>query len=195
VQQVLFAAHISHIRSRYVSQLHALFEAHTTRLDMPADALPKSVRTSLPAIKLGYTPETKDDEKANESEVDLDDDDDQDKPRRRDVLDRGLADEYARWQRTRAAEARLAFDALLGENSFVEFWGRLAKMGGEGVGGGVPVEEEDEEGEEGEGGGGKVDMKALAKNVDVGEMEKVLKVSLVVWFFWYGILTLLFVIA
>jgi hypothetical protein len=38
-------------------------------------------------------------------------------------------------------------------------------------------------------------MKALAKNVDVGEMEKVLKVSLVVWFFGYGILTLLFVTA
>ncbi|KAG8695885.1 hypothetical protein FRC08_007499 [Ceratobasidium sp. 394] len=64
---------------------------------------------------------------------------------------------------------------MLGENSFVEFWGRLAKMGGEGVGGGVPAEEGDEDEDEGEGGGGKVDMKALAKNVDVSEMEKVLQ--------------------
>jgi hypothetical protein len=94
-------------------------------------------------------------------------------------LNRGLADEYARWQRGKVTEARLAFDALLGENSFVEFWGRLAKMGGEGVNGGVPVDEDDDENEEGEGGGGKVDMKALAKNVDVSEMEKVLKVSFV----------------
>jgi hypothetical protein len=31
--------------------------------------------------------------------------------------------------------------------------------------------------DEGEGGGGKVDMKALAKNVDLKEMERVLKVS------------------
>ena len=38
------------------------------------------------------------------------------------------------------------------------------------------VKAEDDEGEDGEGGGGKVDMKQLAKSVDVGEIEKVLKV-------------------
>ena len=54
----------------------------------------------------------------------------------------------------------------------------MAKIGGEGNGGGVPINEEDEEDEE-RGGGGNVDMKALAKNVDVSEMEKVLKVSTV----------------
>lgn len=140
---------------------------------MSAEALPKSVRRSLPAIKLGFSQEQ--DEKSNEDKDDTDDEDDPDKPSRRDTLDRGLAEEFARWQRARGVEARLAFDAMLGENSFVEFWGRLAKIGGEGVGGGVPAEEEEEE--EGEGGGGKVDMKALAKNVDVGEMEKVLQVS------------------
>ncbi|CUA74190.1 glu-rich pro-rich WW domain-containing protein [Rhizoctonia solani] len=102
-------------------------------------------------------------------------DDGDDAPKNRGRLNRGLADEYARWQRTKVTEARHAFDALLGENSFVEFWGRLAKIGGEGVEGGVPVDQDDEENEEGEGGGGKVDMKALAKNVDVSEMEKVLK--------------------
>ncbi|KAH7326818.1 hypothetical protein B0J17DRAFT_741198 [Rhizoctonia solani] len=148
-QRAKFAAHIEHLRARYISQLHALFEAHTTGLNMPAEALPKSVRGSLPAVKLGFVTD--------------------------DLEKEGLVDEYSRWQRTKVTEARLAFDALLGENSFVEFWGRLAKIGGEGVEGGVPVEEDDEENEEGEGGGGKVDMKALAKNVDVSEMEKVLK--------------------
>ncbi|KAF8595141.1 hypothetical protein BDV93DRAFT_611572, partial [Ceratobasidium sp. AG-I] len=170
-QRALFSNHINHIRSRYVSQLHALFEAHAPSLDMPAEELPKSVRRSLPAVKLGFARE--DDEKHDKDDKDETEDGEQE-PRRRRSIDPGLADEYARWQRTRAADARVAFDTLLGENPFVEFWGRLAKMGGEGVGGGVPIEEE-EENEEGEGGGGKVDMKALAKNVDVGEMEKVLK--------------------
>lgn len=175
-QRAIFATHIDHIRSRYLSQLHALFEANTTGLDIPPESLPKSVRHSLPAIKLGFAREQ--DERPDNGNDDTDDEDDPDKPSRRHSLDIGLADEFARWQRARGTEARLAFDAMLGENSFVEFWGRLAKIGGEGVGGGVPTEEDEED--EGEGGGGKVDMKALAKNVDVGEMEKVLQVSLIV---------------
>lgn len=175
-QRARFATHIDHLRTRYITQLHALFEAHSTGLNMPAEALPKSVRGSLPAVKLGFVsgePETQ----GPDDQCDEDDNDDEDVPTNRSRLNRGLADEYARWQRTKVTEARLAFDALLSENSFVEFWGRLAKMGGEGVGGGVPIDEDDEENEEGEGGGGKVDMKALAKNVDVSEMEKVLKVG------------------
>lgn len=40
---------------------------------------------------------------------------------------------YEKWQRERAIEARAAFDEMLKENSFVEFWGRLQKIGGEGV--------------------------------------------------------------
>ncbi|CCO33875.1 Transcription elongation regulator 1 AltName: Full=Formin-binding protein 28 [Rhizoctonia solani AG-1 IB] len=171
-QRAKFAAHVEHLRARYISQLHALFEAHMTGLNMPAEALPKSVRGSLPAVKLGFVTDDLDKEGPGEDE-DMADDEDNSKSQAR--LNRGLADEYARWQRGKVTEARLAFDALLGENSFVEFWGRLAKMGGEGVNGGVPVDEDDDENEEGEGGGGKVDMKALAKNVDVSEMEKVLK--------------------
>ncbi|KAG9093775.1 hypothetical protein FRC06_011378 [Ceratobasidium sp. 370] len=173
-QRAMFVAHIDHLRSRYLLQLHALFEAHSTGLDMPAEALPNSVRRGLPSVKLGFARD-QEDSKAVEGGDNTEDEDDEDKPSRGAVLDRGLADEYARWQRARGVEARLAFDAMLGENSFVEFWGRLAKMGGEGVGGGVPVEEDDEDEGEGEGGGGKVDMKALAKNVDVSEMEKVLQ--------------------
>ncbi|CAE6370728.1 unnamed protein product [Rhizoctonia solani] len=171
-QRAKFAAHVEHLRARYISQLHALFEAHMTGLNMPAEALPKSVRGSLPAVKLGFVTDDLEKEGPGDDQ-DMVDDEDTSKSRAR--LNQGLANEYARWQRGKVTEARLAFDALLGENSFVEFWGRLAKMGGEGVNGGVPIDEDDEENEEGEGGGGKVDMKALAKNVDVSEMEKVLK--------------------
>ena len=38
--------------------------------------------------------------------------------------------EFEKWQRERSHEARIAFDQMLGENSFVEFWGRLGKIGG-----------------------------------------------------------------
>ena len=86
-----------------------------------------------------------------------------------------LEHEYERWQRERTNDCRRAFDEMLGENAFVEFWGRLGKIGGEGVEGGVAADDTGED--EGEGGGGKVDMKALAKNVDLKEMERVLKVS------------------
>lgn len=86
-----------------------------------------------------------------------------------------LEREYDIWQRERTTEARQAFDEMLSENAFVEFWGRLGKIGGDGVDGGVAAEDLGED--EGEGGGGKVDMKALAKNVDLKEMERVLKAS------------------
>lgn len=64
---------------------------------------------------------------------------------------------------------------MLHENTFVEFWGRLGKIGGEGVEGGVKRDDDGDE-DEGEGGGGNVDMKKLAKCVDITEVEKVLKV-------------------
>jgi hypothetical protein len=64
---------------------------------------------------------------------------------------------------------------MMGENSFVEFWGRLSKMKEVTLGQGLQITSEDigEEDEE----GNKIDMKALAKTVDIGEMVKVLKVS------------------
>jgi hypothetical protein len=86
-----------------------------------------------------------------------------------------LEEEFDRWQRTRTTEARRTFDDMLLENSFIEFWGRLSKLGGEGVDGGVKRDDDGDE-DEGEGGGGNVDMKRLAKTVDITEMEKVLKV-------------------
>lgn len=86
-----------------------------------------------------------------------------------------LEGEFQRWQRDRTAQARRDFDEMMAENSFVEFWGRLGKIGGEGVDGGVKADEIGED--EGEAFGGKVDMKVLAKNIDVSDIEKVLRVS------------------
>ena len=86
-----------------------------------------------------------------------------------------VEDEYDKWQRDRTTSSRIAFDEMLGENAFVEFWGRLGKIGGEGVNSSVKIDGDDiGEGDDEE----KVDMKALAKNVDIREIEKVLKVRL-----------------
>ena len=92
-----------------------------------------------------------------------------------------LRHEFEKWQRERNHAARLAFDEMMKENSFVAFWGKLGKIGGEGVDGGVKRDEGGDE-DEGEGGGGKVDMKALAKNIGLEEIERVLKVSPILGF-------------
>ncbi|KAG6854796.1 hypothetical protein C0991_001223 [Blastosporella zonata] len=139
----LFHIHVEHLRSRHLKSLYALFEAHAPTLAIRFDELPL-------ASLLSTSPVVK-----------------------LGYGSRDLQQSFDKWQRERVSEFRNAFDEMLGENSFVEFWGRLGKIGGEGVDGGVKADDVD--GEDGEGGGGKVDMKALAKNVDVGEVEKVLK--------------------
>ncbi|KAF5388027.1 hypothetical protein D9615_000399 [Tricholomella constricta] len=142
-QLYLFHNHVEHLRSKHTKSLYALFEAHAPTLAVRFDELPLSSLLSAPPV------------------IKLGSD------------ARGLQQDFDKWQRERTQESRKAFDEMLSENSFVEFWGRLGKIGGEGVDGGVKAD--DAEGDEGEGGGGKVDMKVLAKNVDVADMEKVLK--------------------
>jgi hypothetical protein len=85
-----------------------------------------------------------------------------------------LEDEFRRWQRERYTEARRAFGEMLSENSFVEFWGRLSKMQDVTLEQGLQVASEDI-GEDDEP-ASKLNMKALAQTVDIGEMVKVLKV-------------------
>ena len=146
----LFHAHISRLRERQIINLRDLFEAHAQSLATAFDRLP------LDTI-LSSTPVTK-----------L-------------GYDIGLLEqEFDKWQRERTTAARVAFDEMMSENSFVEFWGRLSKIGGEGVNGGLRMDGEDI----GEGGDGdeRVDMKALAKTIDIKEMEKVLKVFPVYFF-------------
>ena len=132
------------LRSRYLNSLHALFGAHAPSLAASFPQLP------LESIEKSL-PATK---------LGFD--------------SRELEKEFDKWQRERTSDARKAFDEMLSENAFVEFWGRLGKIGGEGVDGGVAAEELGED--EGEGFGGKVDMKVLAKNVDLEDIINVLKV-------------------
>ncbi|KAF9462633.1 hypothetical protein BDZ94DRAFT_1298435 [Collybia nuda] len=139
----LFHTHVEHLRSKHINNLYSLFEAHATTLAKPFDSLPVSSLLSSVPVV--------------RLGLDIE----------------TLGYEFEKWQRSRTHKCRIAFDEMLTENSFVEFWGRLGKIGGEGVDGGVKADEMEED--EGEGGGGKVDMKALAKSVDVGEVEKVLK--------------------
>ncbi|KAF8897518.1 Hsp90 protein-domain-containing protein [Infundibulicybe gibba] len=139
----LFNDHLAHIRSKYMMNLHALLDTHAPSLATSFNELP------LPLLEASIP----------FAKLDLN-------------LER-LEQEFERWQRERTTGARKSFEEMLGENSFIDFWGRLGKIGGEGVEGGVKADDLGED--EGEGGGGKVDMKALAKSVDVHEIEKVLK--------------------
>ncbi|KAF8655281.1 hypothetical protein AX16_003180 [Volvariella volvacea WC 439] len=140
----LFHSHQSHLRTKHLNGLYALFEAHAPTLATSFSTLPvSSLLTSAPSSRLGY-------------DVGM------------------LENEFKKWNRERTQRARKEFDEMLSENLFVEFWGKLRKIGGEGVEGGVRADGDGDD-DEGVGGGGKVDMKALAKNVDVEEMEKVLK--------------------
>ncbi|PFH52710.1 hypothetical protein AMATHDRAFT_73847 [Amanita thiersii Skay4041] len=142
-QMKMFYSHVDHLREKHFKSLHTLFESHAPSLAIHFTELPVS---SL----LSALPITK---------------------LGYDVTQ--LEHEYEKWQRDRFHQSRKAFDEMLSENSFVEFWGRLSKIGGEGVDGGVKADDLGED--EGEGGGGKVDMKALARDVNINDIEKVLK--------------------
>jgi heat shock protein 90kDa beta len=143
----LFNTHVQQLRSKYLNGLHLLFQSHAPSLATSFTALP--LQSILTSLP------------SQKLGYDIDD----------------MEREFDLWQRERTSEARKAFNEMLHENMFVEFWGRLGKIGGEGVEGGVKRDEIDED--DGEGGGGNVDMKALARNVDLSDMEKVLKVRLV----------------
>ena len=132
------------LHEKHLSSLHALFGAHTSSLAASSSQLP------LESMERSL-PAAKLGLGTHE-----------------------LEKEFDKWQRERNSDARKAFDEMLTDNAFVEFWGRLGKMGGEGADGGVAAEDLGED--EGEGFGGKVDMKALAKNVDLEDIVKVLKV-------------------
>jgi hypothetical protein len=109
-----------------------------------------SVRASLPATKL----------KLSTSEIEA---------------------EFKKWQRERFTAARIDFDTLLSENLFLEFWGRVGKSkidvddGRKTAGMDVAIENDDLIGEENE--EETRDVREMAKVVDAGEVEHVLKVG------------------
>lgn len=140
----LFHEHVAHLRSKHLAALHSFFEEKSPTLD--------SQFTSLPVDELvTSSAATRLGYSINQFE-----------------------DEFNRWQRQRRADARLAFDEMLNENSFVEFWGRLSKMNDVKLDQGLQIGHEDLIGEEDES-ANKIDMKALAKTVDIDEMVKVLR--------------------
>ena len=142
-QQVhLFHAHVGQLRAKHLSNLHALFASHAPSLSTSFTELP--VSSLVTSLP------------ASKLGFDI----------------HALEDEYERWNRERTTEARKAFDEMLTENSFVEFWGRLGKIGGQGIDKTIKADDIGEDDEE------IVDMKALAKTVDLNEMVMVLKVSL-----------------
>ena len=103
MQVSLFHVHVQHLRAKHLSSLQALFEAHAPTLDASFESLP--LQSLLNAV-----------------------------PVTRLGLDvRTLEPEFEKWQRERTNQWRKAFDEMLAENSFVEFWGKLRKIGGEGV--------------------------------------------------------------
>lgn len=142
---------MSALRSKHLTALHTLFAAHAPALTTKFTDLPvTSIRTSLPAQKLR-----------------LDSDSD------------ALEAEFEGWSRARASQAERDFQEMLNENAFVEFWGRVRKMQESGEGGmKVEVGADDLAGEEdGDDDREKLDLKALAKSIDVQEIERVLKVG------------------
>lgn len=147
----IFHGHVGELRHKHIQSLHALFESHTPTLATTFSTLPVD---SL----LSSLPATK-----------------------LGFNERDAEHEFERWQRERNTEARRAFDDMMGENAFVEFWGRLGKIGGAGVDSSI---QNDDIGEEENEDGDRVDMKKLAKGIDVNEIVKVLKV----WVYCPGIL-------
>lgn len=140
-QRHLFHTHVSQLRAKHLTNLYALFSSYSPSLSTKF--------TELPVASLVTSlPVTK---------LGLD--------------VHHLEDEYERWMRQKSQEARRAFDEMLNENSFVEFWGRLGKIGGKGIDESIKGDDIGEDSEE-----GVVDMKALAKTVDLNEVVKVLKV-------------------
>lgn len=138
----LFHAHVGQLRAKHLGNLHALFASHAPALHTRFTDLPVASLVSA--------------QPAAKLGYDV----------------RALEDEYERWNRERVSTARREFDDMLAENAFVEFWGRLGKIGGQGVDKTIKVDDLEDEEEE------VVDMKALAKTVDLKEMVKVLKVRL-----------------
>jgi len=132
---------VGNLRTKHLNNLHGLFESHAPSL--------ATLFTSLPLDSIiSSLPSTK-----------------------LGFSEKELRDEYEKWQRARTASARKAFEDMMSENSFLEFWGRLDKIGGKGLDETIQNDDIGEEDDDNE----RVDMKKLAKAVDVSGIKSVLK--------------------
>jgi transcription elongation regulator 1 len=96
--------------------------------------------------------------------------------KRLDLSPSALEDRWNVWKRTQETSARASFDEMLGENSFVEFWGKMRKKTLDEQALAVKEEDEMEEGE-GMGDGGAADLTAMGRQIDLEEIKSVLRVS------------------
>lgn len=88
-----------------------------------------------------------------------------------------LEDRWKSWRRKKEHDARIEFDQMLHENSFVDFWSKMRKKTMDEKA--LEVQEQDEYDEgEGMGEGGAADLTLLAKQIDLGEIKAVLRVRL-----------------
>lgn len=94
--------------------------------------------------------------------------------KRLDLSPSALEDRWSAWKRTKETSARQAFDELLGENSFVEFWGKMRKKVLDAKALEIKEEDEMEEGE-GMGEGGSADLTAMGRQIDLEEIKSVLR--------------------
>jgi transcription elongation regulator 1 len=85
-----------------------------------------------------------------------------------------LEDRWRAWLAAQVSDARIQFDVMLGENSFVEFWGKMRKKEVDEAAAAVK-KDPDEEDEEEEAG---ADLTKLAQQIDLNEIKAVLRVGL-----------------
>lgn len=97
------------------------------------------------------------------------------------VLDASVAELeriYVEWQAAKFRNAVKEFKELLKESSFVGYWGRVKKGEEDATKDAEKVfkaeEDDDDETDEGVFGGGNKDLKQLAQQVNIDEMEKIL---------------------
>jgi transcription elongation regulator 1 len=85
-----------------------------------------------------------------------------------------LEEAYLSWQRRRRAQAQSDFLELMRESGFVDFWGRMRKEGEDKKTDRDLLEDPEDAAEEG---AADVDLKQMAKTVDLKEIHAVLKVG------------------
>ncbi|WVR07149.1 hypothetical protein IAU60_004190 [Kwoniella sp. DSM 27419] len=88
-----------------------------------------------------------------------------------------LEDRWKAWMRMRESSARAEFDQMLGENSFVDFWGKMRKKTLDEKA--LEVKQDDQfeeaEGLDLPGEEGATDITKLARQIDLGEIKSVLR--------------------
>lgn len=144
----LFEDHLNEVYDKRINALEKLFDSHSPSLQTKFEQVYSSISGNPIVTRLGMS-ETR------------------------------LNKLFDDWSRKRYLNARKDFEALLSESSFVDYWGKLKQEA-------ASKEEERTKGILGEGGEEDedgnvevaVDLKAMAAQIELGEIQAVLKVSL-----------------